>query len=308
MGNLLTYLESIKWENTELDRGRSIMQLNDAILQARKKEHSVYSHPDLYYLALSWGSFFNFLWNEGRDDSQRIARFPWLTQIQYDTLCKIFYSLGPPTNKPSRNLTELEDEFANNNNGLIGFEINPNLEKFVFNIESLCQWEIAYLKNHTEYIDWENCGHDYLPELKKTNELLDSEIKKYIKEEEIEKIRTKHNNDIGLIFYEEVMKKKSAEDRIAYAEELGGQIANLNYYQFDEKLTHNEEEYSHAKRRVYGIVKNVRKQYLSIDFEKGMFEVLNETGDHLGEFRFCGTKNKNADKDGGHDLWTLKGV
>lgn len=305
MGNLLTYEESLRWEDRDLDRGRFVMELNDAILKARSEDHSIWMTPTLMNLTLSWGSFFQFLWEKGADESYRIQLFPWLTQIQYEVLCRIFYSIGPPTNQSSNNIEELENEFQGDNNGLIGFEVAAYPDKYVYNLISLEDWNSQYLKLYPEFIEWRGCGSDYFPQIKKTLLYLEQEIKKHHEDEEVAKFMKKHENNIGVVYYEEVMKKKSVEDKIAYAEVVGNIVAEINFYSFEEDISKAEFEATNKKRRVFGIIKNGSKQYLSIDFEKGMFEVLNDRGVHLGEYRFCGTKNKDADKDGNHDLKSL---
>ena len=55
--------------------------------------------------------------------------------------------------------------------------------------------------------------------------------------------------------------------------------------------------------RYHGIIKDGKKQYISLDFHKGMFEFHDEKGIHLGEYFFDGTRNKGAEES--HNLRTL---
>jgi uncharacterized membrane protein YfhO len=69
-------------------------------------------------------------------------------------------------------------------------------------------------------------------------------------------------------------------------------------YVFNEKVTKINQT-KNAIREIY----NSRTKsiiYLSIDFEKGAFEVCNYRGCHLGEFSYEGEKIGNAKPD--HDI------
>lgn len=305
MGNLFTYTESIAWEDRNIDRGDDIMNLNIALLNARERGYAIYCSPDFTHLKLTWGYFFQFLWSEGKDETKRNNLFPWLSQIHYDILCRIFSSIGLTTPQKAKNFQELESEFTNVNNGLFGFRLAPIPAKYIYDCPTLFKWNSDYLIEHPELIDWQNCGHEYFAELKETIKFLDSEIERNIRKEEVPILKKKYNNDIELVFYEEIMKKQSVENRIAYAEIIGLKVANINYYKFEDKISTNESEQSKKKRRVFSTLKDGVRVFLSIDFEKGMFEILDHSGKHLGEFRFGGTKNKNADDEGNHDLKTV---
>ena len=58
-------------------------------------------------------------------------------------------------------------------------------------------------------------------------------------------------------------------------------------------------------RKIYSILnRNGKKQYISLDLRHGMMEFHDEKGTHLGEFRFTGVKNAEAESS--HDLQALK--
>ena len=80
---------------------------------------------------------------------------------------------------------------------------------------------------------------------------------------------------------------------------VGGAIAELNQYQYAHELS----ELNRTPRRLRRIYKNeALKMHLSIDFEKGAFEVLNRYGKHVKEINFRGEQTKPSDPSGGHDI------
>lgn len=91
----------------------------------------------------------------------------------------------------------------------------------------------------------------------------------------------------------------------AYARQFGGTIAKMNYYSLDKELSKNESKAaSGTLRAIYSLTgSNGKKKYISIDHKHGIFEYYNFRGIHQGEFRFDGTKNKNANPS--HNLKTL---
>jgi hypothetical protein len=88
---------------------------------------------------------------------------------------------------------------------------------------------------------------------------------------------------------------KMGSKKMAEIENFGAKIAKFNFYAYDEKITkYNKSSNSH--RRIYKSV-FTPTHYLSIDFEKGAFEVCDKNGKHLGEFNFDGTRNGEAKND-----------
>lgn len=100
------------------------------------------------------------------------------------------------------------------------------------------------------------------------------------------------------------MAHKGAE-RYAYAEKIGKQILKINGYMYETELSQREQVAAKSLRSIYSIINKSRyKQYVSIDFEHGMFELINHLNDHLGEFRFDGTYNSDPEPD--HAFKTLR--
>ena len=76
---------------------------------------------------------------------------------------------------------------------------------------------------------------------------------------------------------------------------LGKEVAYRNGYIFDEKITRIN---SNAIREIFRS-KTKTIVYLSIDFEKGAFEVCDYKGNHIGEFSYEGIQTGKAKADHG---------
>jgi hypothetical protein len=96
----------------------------------------------------------------------------------------------------------------------------------------------------------------------------------------------------------------SDRDRMAFIEFEGTEVAERNGYQLD-SFTTKINRSKDSKRKVFSFGLQKGKIYLSIDFETGGFEVCDYKGEHLGEYRFSGIKEKGADSS--HDIEIKKG-
>lgn len=100
-------------------------------------------------------------------------------------------------------------------------------------------------------------------------------------------------------FYSERDAAKNANDRLAVIIEIGRKVATRNQYYPDRKVS----KLNTTKKKlriVFGAGRGRDRIYLSIDLEKGGFEVCNYLGEHLGEYFFDGTPNLG--KKAGHNL------
>lgn len=90
-----------------------------------------------------------------------------------------------------------------------------------------------------------------------------------------------------------------AGGKLASYQTIGTTVAELNGYRPRPDLN-NINSSKQKKRNIFQNEKN--KKFISIDYEKGVFEFLDSNGVHLGEFNFEGRKLHNADTSGGHDI------
>jgi|GEM_PF-1326545 len=94
-------------------------------------------------------------------------------------------------------------------------------------------------------------------------------------------------------------------DRNAKIDQMARQVAEINGYRFNQKLSSYNQRLKNSLRTIYETGESRQKMYLSTDFEKGAFEVCDYRGKHLGEYNFSGKKTGDADKDGRHDIFLI---
>ena len=165
---------------------------------------------------------------------------------------------------------------------------------YIYDCVSWQKWHHNWLTWHQDEIDWSDAVNQLFPR----PTIIESIIK-----EELMKHEITPNNDFTNQFHEKVMKHKGTE-LVAYAEEIGTKICIENYYIYEQELSKKEQSASGKHRRIFSIInKDKKKQYISIDFAHGMFEFLDEHGQHKGEFRFDGSYNSVPESN--HSLKTL---
>jgi len=106
--------------------------------------------------------------------------------------------------------------------------------------------------------------------------------------------------------FRDELKTYSPNARLAKIEEIGSLVAKINGYKYNPTLSSYNQRKKGSKRVIFQAGLSRKTIYLSIDFEKGAFEVCNFTGKWLGEFGFHGRELSSKDdrkKDKGkHDI------
>lgn len=98
-----------------------------------------------------------------------------------------------------------------------------------------------------------------------------------------------------------------SSNKIALFSNISLEVALRNKYEYSSKLTainkakaKKDKKGNPPKRQVF--IGNEGEAYLSSDFENGGFEVYNKKPIHMGQYRFNGIKEKEAD-NAGHPLY-----
>lgn len=299
MGHLFTINESLELKNTpEAERSKVFENFCKAVDTARKDRDIFYATEDIYYHTYSYGTFFtNLLY----------ADWPTISKNQHlkgisSTVINLYHATAasiPNLVHIIESNERFNQQFEGMHIGNFGFEMQHAPQPFIFDDPSWHIWKQIWLRNHQDEIAWNKVPDSFLPNMHVANILLKEEVIRHGKEPELKK----HNNNWNVTFYEEVMKKKGHETE-AYTIELGKRIAEANYYQFDDELSKREQKASGSLRNIYRLrSRNGDNQYLSLDHKHGMFEYHSRNGEHLGEYRFDGTYNSEAQAS--HNLKTL---
>ena len=98
-----------------------------------------------------------------------------------------------------------------------------------------------------------------------------------------------------------LLKRKPAE-KIALIQTMAEKVALANCYEKNQHLSARNHQISGRLRHIYTFRLRDIWMHLSVDVEKGAFEVCRANGRHLGELGFDGTWNSGADGSGHHDI------
>lgn len=142
---------------------------------------------------------------------------------------------------------------------------------------------VGHWETHWDYIyeqliraqislNW-NPMQEYLPNRVQTNELLSIED-----------------------FYDN-LSRFQAGDRISRIRRIGKQVAELNFYKFNKEVSRRNRNDARLRDIYESRNSSGNKVFLSVDFEKGAFEVCDFRGSHLCEILFDGTLNGGPQDD-----------
>jgi hypothetical protein len=145
MGNLLSYKQSFCWDNTNADRGASILDLNDALDTARSFGDLIFRSSDFFGATIGDSDFFQFIYETQYDEKKRQEVLPWLTQLQHNTLIYLLSFFQNTTSDGANSLADLYTEFPDDNNGLVGLACDNNPDRYVKCVPSWRKWHSNYV-------------------------------------------------------------------------------------------------------------------------------------------------------------------
>lgn len=324
MGNILLTQEGLETSTIEeKSRNESLLNFYVMLDKALKAGDRFYMTEDSWQHKYSYGDYFPAFVHLSWDEFKKIESLRGIEERVYQYITNNFqYSFTP---KPIKDEEEFEQQDKPQGQG--GFEHSDSTSDFLCNVPRWEEWHCKYLTEHPDEIRWDE-NSSFIPNVEVVYKILKGESQSYIKrkyekrisetkipEQEIEKIWSelcdekkisscqKMEGKIVLFFHRVVMSSLRKEDMTAYCKEIGEKVCTANYYKYEPKLSSCEEKACGSPRKIYSIVKAGKKQYISLDFHKGMFEFHDEYGIHLGEYLFDGTKNKDAEES--HNLITL---
>jgi len=124
--NLLINLESFGLTNLAVDKSKEIDDLILAIQATKETQDVIFGHPDTYSLKLEWGFMYELLYFQEEFKQQNCS---WLTHDHQIALMKLLNH--SPTILKAKDINSLEEEFKDENNGLIGIALH-DIDFYVF--------------------------------------------------------------------------------------------------------------------------------------------------------------------------------
>lgn len=312
MGSILITQEGVETAIIpEEARDKSVFQFFEMLDNAQRRKDKVYMTSEAYQHKYSYGEcyprFINLLWEE----FSSIDSLKGISFLTYQAITSGFGNIFYPSSIND------EQEFVQQclPQGKGGFRSPYIQDDFLCDTSRWQAWHRDHLRDHPDEIDW---GQEaWLPNREAVEKILKDEIDRYIEQnypaQDKEKILKEmlsqcqcdgQKNANAICFHQKVMRSKGRGERMAYIVEVGNKICNENYYTYEEELSRNEEMAVGSRRHIYSIKRDGVKQYISFDFEKGMFELHDDKGVHLGEVMFDGAHNSNAKED--HNLRCIK--
>jgi hypothetical protein len=294
MGHLLLIHESFELGKVvKNDRDRILLDFCKMACLAQQKEDIFYVSPNLFTHTYSYGDIYGLYksWEEINKDKNLRG----ISNKSYQLFCNLFFScpLG------AKKIDNISFKNLTGHKGYAGFEFATSCNPYIKCEKTWNEWKTEWFSKNQNSINWEE--DEFLPNKKYIDQILFEEI---VKDGKKDKWENSYKKDTITTFYEETMKRKCrGRGKEAYITEIGKKICLSNYYTFEKDLTKKESKATSSLRKIFSITRKGKKQYISLDFEKGMFEYHDNKGKHLGEYRFDGGKNSKAKE--GHNFKTI---
>lgn len=293
MGKLFAVSEGFEIkEINPSDRDRVVIDYCKMIFEAEQASDCFFVEDDIYHREFSYGNITDLMygkWDEIKSDS----RFEGISQKAMNLIGQnMFHPFGGRSVSKADFDCETEPKCYNGfDNGCENLQL-PCV--YVKCIASWYAWRRKWFQDNPHLIDWSQAEESFLPCPKAINSILKRELMQHgINPENIAR------KELVFQFEKKVLSHKARNGmREAYIRQIGEEICLANFYKFEPEISTFNQQQKKSLRAIYSIRnKEGKKQYISLDFEKGMFEYHNEHGDHLGEYHFEGTSNKKAEPD-----------
>jgi len=300
MGQLFLVNESFELQNVpENKRDELLINFCKALNLAKVNRDSFYGTVDIYSRHYSYGPLFSGFLLSNISQIKHVDSLKGISDVSLSLFQSLAYAVPGLINIIKSQESYLED-FKDDNYGFCGMDFLKKPNPFVGCDICWEHWKIAWYSLHQDAIFWPNGVDDnlFLPNLRYSNKILLSEITKketHDFKENSKKVFFDRSN-IGLSFHDNVMRSQGS-NLAAYTIKIGGEIAKANFYNYDAVLSNNETRAAgNSMRSIYKILgEDGLFKYISLDHRHGMFEFHNYKGEHLGEFKFDGSYNSEAD-------------
>ena len=274
----------------EVDRDRKVRDFYDMKSEAERHHDQFYALEAVFSHPFSYGSFYPGFVNMSWSEFKACETLKGISETTFEMMQS--FCQQPVINSLSDEGAFLLKEKPQSHTGYS----NPSLQAdFVNSLADWEEWHRNWYAGHQELIDWEEGRSNWLPRIDLVHSILRRELRQALGQAAADLIR---NSDVVNAFYEKVMKHVGPGIE-AYASKIGGEVCRCNYYVAERELSRMEQQASgYSLREIYSIInRDGQQQFISIDFKHGMFEFHDQSGIHLGEFRFDGSFNSQAEAD-----------
>ncbi|MGB0931301.1 MAG: hypothetical protein ACPGVB_11020 [Chitinophagales bacterium] len=285
--NFLFFLESLNALNSEQNQTKLLAELALVINKIQENGDKIYLPADTWEFNFVWGKL-----EELYSKSNEI--FPWL-EPQSPVFQFFVYQFLQSTLSEQTNFEDLTVANASTT-GLVGLELSEiPIRKYIYNLFSLWEFYCYYYSNHPEDIDWK--GRNALPNTLYSNLYL------------IAMYNQKYPGNAHLSDKEKLNdfctdKIRSIRSNRGDLVEIAREIAHRNYYKENTELSSQEQQLKGSFRTIFEIEKQGTKQYLSLDYENGLFELCGENGNHIGAINYLDEMKEKSKDD--HSITSLR--
>lgn len=273
----------------ENERDKAVFDFYVMKSEAEQSNDKFYVLQSLYSHRFSYGVFYPDFMNMSWQDFRDCKSLKGVSQSTFELMqsfckCPVVQCLSEETDFC---LLDEPRTFS-------GYHNAQQRTDFVCDICSWEDWHRKWYVIHPEQIDWTMAVYDWFPRPDLIVGILRRELTINLGEQETDIIPL---NRVVTEFHDKIMRHKGSEIE-AYAGRIGEEICLCNYYVFESELSALEQQVADGSfRKVFSIINRYgKRQFISIDFRHGMFEFHDEHGTHLGEFRFDGSPNTDADE------------
>jgi hypothetical protein len=237
--NLLVDVESFHWTNLSIDRSMEMDKLILAMDKISENGDNIYNHPAWLNLQLHWGFFYEIL-NFGEEE--RLVFAPWLSRDYQITLVKLFNRAI--SQRPSYNLVDLNNEFPDDNNGLLG--LNATVRNLYVSCDiTWFELHANFVKNHYEIREthFKHFKKFYQPELR------------------IDANQINHNIDTGKMH--PLFKRLDKPTHVMDKETLHGEKIQMHFNDKDKCALNIDGTWKHKS---FDLPKDVKNQLIELGF------------------------------------------
>lgn len=288
MGCVLIIKDGLETELIpECQREAAILEFFNMKSQAEDRRHRFMIDAAVFEHTYSYGAFYPGFVNLTYDSFRTIPSLKGVGQ----TAAQMFQDYWMQC--PNPQICERDFHGLELPRTLSGFNNGCCDSDYIFDEWTFVKWENAWFTENPDKIEWPESSNEFMPRLDLTERILIREFDSHKDRKEVKEL-VQRNYSIPHIFHEGIVAHKGQE-MTAYFTKLAHEVLSANYYKYEASLSKKEQDYMGKPRSIYSLVtKSGKMHFVSLDCAHGMFEICNDKGVHIGEYRIDGSFNSDA--------------